>query len=117
MPMDDALPALIVEDDALIGLMLVDMFDALDLPLPVHASSVAEALEQIDQKNFCGAFVDVNLGEEKGWPVAEALANRNIPFVFTTGGGVNVPPVFKDVPMIMKPFRIHDIEEAVQAFG
>lgn len=107
---------LIVEDDLLIGLMLADMFDALDLPPPAHAASMAEALDMIGAEIFSGALIDVNLAGEKGWPIAEELASRNIAFAFTTGGGDEIPPQFRDAPIIMKPFRLNDIEAAVEAF-
>src|SRR3546814_945875 len=74
---------LLVEDDVLIGMMLADMFDALDLPEPAQATSNEEALALIAAEPLAGALVDINLGDEKGWPVADALAAKDIPFAFT----------------------------------
>src|SRR3546814_2402568 len=71
---------LLVEDDVLIGMMLADMFDALDLPEPAQATSNEEALALIAAEPLAGALVDINLGDEKGWPVADALAAKDIPF-------------------------------------
>ena len=85
--MTDGARILLVEDDVLIGMMLVDMFDALGLPEPAQAASMDEALAIIAAESLAGALVDINLGEEKGWPVADALAERGIPFAFTSGGG------------------------------
>src|SRR3546814_10043404 len=65
---------LLVEDDVLIGMMLADMFDALDLPAPAQATSHEEALALIAAEPLAGALGDINLGDEKGWPVADALA-------------------------------------------
>lgn len=115
--MTEAARVLIVEDDALIGMLLVDMFEALDLPRPAQAASLREAAAFIEQETFSGALIDVNLAGEKGWPVAEMMASRGVPFVFTTGGGSEVPEEFKDVPIIMKPFRLNDIESAIQSFN
>lgn len=114
--MTDAGRILIVEDDALIGMLLVDMFEALDLPKPAQAASLREAVALIEKEDFVGALIDVNLAGEKGWPVAEIMASRGVPFCFTTGGGSDVPAEFKNVPMIMKPFRLNDIEGAIQNF-
>lgn len=107
---------LIVEDDLLIGLMLTDMFEALNLPAPAHAANMAEALDMIGSEMFSGALIDVNLAGEKGWPIAEELTKRNIAFAFTTGGGDDIPLQFRDAPIVMKPFRINDIEAVVGSF-
>lgn len=115
-PMADSRRILIVEDDVLIGLMLVDMFDALGLPEPAQATTNEEALAAIAAGPIDGALVDINLGEEKGWPVADALAERGIPFAFTTGGGDIIPPAHAHRKLVSKPFRISDIEAALADF-
>ncbi|HEY0596927.1 response regulator [Sphingopyxis sp.] len=108
---------LLVEDDVLIGMMLADMFDALDLPEPAQATSNEEALAFIAAEPLGGALVDINLGDQKGWPVADALAERGIPFAFTSGGGDVIPPAHAHRKLIAKPFRISDIEAALEDFG
>ena len=108
---------LLVEDDVLIGMMLVDMFDALDLPEPAQATTNEEALALIAAEPLAGALVDINLGDEKGWPVADALAERGIPFAFTSGGGDVLPPAHAHRKLITKPFRISDIEAALDEFS
>jgi hypothetical protein len=50
--------------------------------------------------------VDVNLGGTESFPVADALAERGIPFLFTTGTGV-----------LQKPFRKQDLETALLKLG
>ena len=116
-PMASDLRILLVEDDVLIGMMLVDMFDALDLPEPAQATSNEEALALIAVGSLAGALVDINLGDEKGWPVADALAERGIPFAFTSGGGDVIPPAHAHRKLITKPFRISDIEAALEEFS
>src|SRR3546814_2059828 len=93
-------------------MMLADMFDALDLPEPAQATSNEEALALIAAEPLAGALVDINLGDEKGWPVADALAAKGIPFAFTSGGGDVIPPAHAHRKLITKPFRISDIEAA-----
>src|SRR3546814_20861638 len=74
---------LLVEDDVLIGMMLADMFDALDLPDPAQATSNDEALALIAAEPLAGAPVAITLGDEKGWPVAAHLAPKQITSAFT----------------------------------
>ena len=115
--MADTPRILLVEDDVLIGMMLVDMFDALGLPEPAQASTKDEALAIIASESLGGALVDINLGDEKGWPVADALAERGIPFAFTSGGGDILPPAHAHRRLVAKPFRISDIEVALAEFN
>lgn len=115
--MSDNHRILLVEDDVLIGMMLVDMFDALGLPEPAQATSNAEALAIIAAEPLSGALIDINLGDEKGWPIADALAERNIPFAFTSGGGDRIPDSHAHRRLVPKPFRIGDIEQAIGESG
>ena len=44
------------------------------------------------------------------WPIADALAARNIPFVFTTGYQVtDTPPAYAAVPRLLKPIDPSDL--------
>lgn len=108
---------LLVEDDVLIGMMLVDMFDALGLPEPAQATTNGEALALIASESLAGALVDINLGDEKGWPIADALAERDIPFAFTSGGGDVIPAEHAHRRLVTKPFRISDIEAVLEEFS
>ncbi len=115
--MTDRPRILLVEDDVLIGMMLADIFDALGQPEPAQATSNEEALALIGSETLTGALVDINLGDEKAWPVADALAVRGIPFAFTSGGGDVIPPEHGHRRLVTKPFRIGDIEAAIAEFG
>lgn len=109
---------LLVEDDVLIGMMLVDMFDVLGLPEPAQATSNAEALAILDAEPVAAALVDINLGDDKGWPVADALAAQGIPFAFTSGGGDVIPPAHAHRKLVTKPFRLAEIEAVLaELFG
>lgn len=61
-----------------------------------------------------GAVLDVNLGGEKVYPVAEALAIRRIPFIFATGYGVaGIAPDFAHVPALAKPYDRSALEKVL----
>ena len=109
---------LIVEDEPLIAMMLEDFLEVLDHRVVGTADSVAGALEQIegDQgSRIDAAILDVNLrAGEKSTPVAEALAARDIPFVFATGGTEEgVDARFRDRPRLMKPFTMDGVAKAL----
>jgi hypothetical protein len=51
-------------------------------------------------------IIDINLGGDFVYPVADVLVARNIPFVFVTGYGVeSVEPRFARIPIIKKPVQ------------
>ena len=60
------------------------------------------------------ALLDVNLNGKETYPVAEALAAREIPLVFVTGYGKGIlRALYCDRPTLQKPFRREDLRELV----
>ncbi|MDV5824565.1 response regulator [Sphingobium naphthae] len=112
--MSDAKSILIVEDEAMIGMMLEDYLDALGYRLHAVAATVDDACAQARQGGFDGALLDCNLQGEKSWPVADILVEKGIPFVFATGGMADdLPPAHADRPTLAKPFTIGAVERAL----
>ena len=99
---------LIVEDEPLIAMMLEDFLLSLGHTVAGTCESVAEAIAHIDRGGFDVAIVDVHLkGGEQIWPVADRLAEKNIPFAFATGGHIEPPPAaHAGAPILAKPFTI-----------
>ncbi|PPZ19687.1 hypothetical protein C5P36_27400, partial [Escherichia coli] len=54
-----------------------------------------------------GAVLDINLGCETVFPVAEALERRRVPFLFATGyDAADVPRPWCRVPRVEKPVEV-----------
>lgn len=106
---------LVVEDEPLIAMMLEDFIDALDKQHAGTADSVASALPMIEQGGIDAAIIDVNLrGGEKSFPIADALAEKGVPFVFATGGGgEDIAPEHRDRPRLSKPYTMDGVEKAL----
>jgi len=67
-------------------------------------ASVADALEPAHEATLDAALLDVTLGRERIYPVAEVLASRGIPFAFLTGYGRDgIDPKFAAAPVLQKP--------------
>jgi CheY-like chemotaxis protein len=97
---------LLVEDEYVIAADLAASLEALGVQVAGPAASVAEALTllQNDGNRLDGAVLDINLRNERVYPVADVLRGRGIPFVFTTGYGATVVPnSYADVPRCEKP--------------
>jgi CheY-like chemotaxis protein len=107
---------LVVEDEPFIALTLEDMLDELGFALAGTVSQVSEALDLIAREPIDCALLDVNLGSEKIDPVADLLAARNCPFIFTTGyGRSGIPQGHADRPVLQKPFRMDDLANVLKA--
>ncbi|WP_146745296.1 response regulator [Dyella jiangningensis] len=59
---------------------------------------VGHALEVMSRERVNGAVLDIHLGGELVYPVADALRRRRIPFVFATGyDPESIPFLYLDV--------------------
>jgi CheY-like chemotaxis protein len=96
---------LIVEDEVLIAMLLEDLLQDLGSEVVGPASNVSDALELTAREKPDAAVLDVNLGSERVYPVADALKQFGIPFVFATGyGQEGLDGAYIGHPTIKKPF-------------
>jgi CheY-like chemotaxis protein len=104
----------VVEDESVITMLLQDMFEELRCEVVSLASRFQDALDKAKTLSFEVAILDVNLNGQRTFPIAEALIERGLPFVFATGyGAAAVPENFRGAPVLQKPFRLNDLERAV----
>jgi CheY-like chemotaxis protein len=110
---------LIVEDEPLIAMMLEDFLEVLGKQLAGQADTVADALALIDGGGIDAAILDVNLrGGEQSWAIADALAARNVPFVFATGGSQEgLIEAHRTRPTLAKPFTMDGVGKALDSLG
>jgi CheY-like chemotaxis protein len=105
---------LIVEDEPLIAMMLEDILIDLGCVVVAMASRVDEALDLVRMVECDGAVLDVNIHGERSFPVAAALDQRGVGYVFATGYGINgVEGEFKRAPVLQKPYRQPQIAAAL----
>lgn len=96
---------LLVEDEALVAMMVEDMLRDFGATVAGPAHALAQALEFAATEALDAALLDVNLGGEPVYPVAEELARRGIPFAFASGYGESgIAEGFRDRPVLQKPF-------------
>jgi CheY-like chemotaxis protein len=111
----DGLKVLIVEDEFLILLSVEKMLEDLGCDVVASAPRIAKALAMLDTVGAAAAVLDVNVAGEPVYPVAEALAARGIPLVFTTGyGDSGIAPPWHDWPIVQKPFSQDQLERALR---
>lgn len=115
-PSLSGLRILVVEDEAIIAMLIEDLLADLGCVVVGPAGTVAQALAiaACDGLSLDGGVLDVNLGGEKVFPVADALAKRGIPFIFATGYGKSgVGAQYEGRPVIAKPFSLLAFEQAL----
>ena len=115
----DGLRVLVVEDEAMIAMLAEDMLEMAGCTLACSASTLGEGLAAAQREDFDVAMLDVNLDGENSGPIADALAARGMPFIFTTGyGSDGVPEHHSDRPVCAKPYVLADLHAAlIQATG
>ena len=94
---------LIVEDSYPLALTLEDMLTDAGAHVVAIAPSVAIALKAIERNAIDVACLDIDLGFETSFPIADALAMRGIPFVFVSACDSDVvPPAHRHRPFVSK---------------
>jgi CheY-like chemotaxis protein len=97
---------LLVEDEILVAMMMRDILVELGFSVVGPFSRLTEAMVAAVHDDIDAGIIDVNLGGEFVYPVADVLVARNIPFVFVTGYGVeSIDQRFADVPIVKKPVQ------------
>jgi DNA-binding response OmpR family regulator len=106
----------LVEDEAMIRMMVADMLQELGYRVAGEAGRIEEAIGLVQRTDFDLAIIDVNLDGEPIFPVAEAIKARNRPFIFVTGYNTSdLPDEYRDRPSLQKPFRIETLGKLVEA--
>jgi CheY-like chemotaxis protein len=106
---------LVVEDEGLVAMMLEQGLIDCGYDVVGPAPDTKKALSLLAAQAIDAAVLDVNLGNERVDPVAEALAAASIPFIFCTGytDPSALPPGFRDRTMLHKPYRIQEVNDAL----
>jgi CheY-like chemotaxis protein len=105
---------LIVEDEAMVSLMLEDV--AADLGWRVAGTAYSEgvALQLLSDIRPTVAVIDVNLRASTSFGVSAVCRARGIPVLFVTGYTADdIPEECGDSPVLAKPFSIDDFARAL----
>ena len=111
----NALRTLVVEDDAIIGGLLAETLEGLGHTVCAVESNVANAAAAASHWRPDLMIVDVGQGEATGIAaVKEIVRSRFVPHVLVTGEAVRGMPLGPDTVFIQMPFRVSDLEQAIQ---
>jgi CheY-like chemotaxis protein len=102
----------LVEDETLIRMMVAEMLAELGCHVAAEAGRIDAAIELARSTEFDLAILDVNVGGNMIWPVADLINARNRPFIFATGYG-SLPEEFQQRPRLRKPFELEALARAI----
>jgi CheY-like chemotaxis protein len=106
---------LIVEDSPVVGPFTADLLQELGCRVAGPAPNMAAARELIEHEKVDAALMDVHIRGERVFPLCEALAVRNVPFILTSGyADWNMPDKWRGRPRLQKPYTLGQIEEALK---
>jgi DNA-binding response OmpR family regulator len=101
---------LVVEDDFLVAKLLAEILESVGWQVVGPVERLARALDAAASEDFDAAVLDVNLGGQTVYPVAEVLDARRVPFVFVTAHGREaLPSLFSGRPHLGKPFAPREL--------
>lgn len=96
------------------AMLIEDMLEEIGCRLAGSASTVADALRLTRQDGVDVAVLDVNVAGENIQPVAAALADAGVPFIFSTGyGPAGLDSRWRERPVLAKPFLAEDLRGAL----
>lgn len=106
---------LVVEDEPLIAMMLVEILEGEGCEVAGPAYNEAQAFELLKTEQINVAILDFNLGRDQtSAGIATHLVERDIPFLFATGYGVQaLRNANWTQPAIGKPYHAPEVIAAV----
>ncbi len=104
---------LVVEDEPLLAMTSADLLADSGCAVAGPVSSVKQGMQIIEQEAIDGAILDINLRGEMVFPLADALAERSIPFVYVTGYGKLLRACNHGRPVLQKPYRNQQLLEII----
>lgn len=109
---------LLVEDNMIIAMDCEQALRSLGADDVITAATVADALAMIAATDFDIALLDFNLEDETSLSIADALAERAIPFAFATGYDGNIQNRgHENAPVVSKPYGVAQLVPMLHILG
>jgi two-component system, response regulator PdtaR len=111
-----ALRVLVVEDDAMIGMLLADMLKQMGHGICAVEATEADAVSAAVRCRPDLVIADARLGEGSGISaVEEMLRIRPVPYMFVSGDSTaSIKARKPDAVVVQKPFHEADLAKAIQ---
>lgn len=105
---------LVVEDEVLIGMVLDDILDMQGHSVVANCVTYEDARSAIGVGGFDIAILDVNIGADPIFPLADMIVVQGIPIIFATGSSPDaLPERFASSVVLQKPYALPGVEAAM----
>ena len=117
-----ALKVLVVDDEAIIGMLIEDILTDAGCMSVELKSTLRDAEAYLDTVTPDFAILDINLAGTASYPLADRLRVTKTPFLFLSGyGSRGLDPAYADCCALPKPFQ-HDallaaVRDTIEAAG
>ncbi len=104
---------LVAEDEPLVTMLLEDLLGSVGYRVLI-ATRVEEALAMLTEHPVDAAILDIRLGPNSSFPVADECQRREIPFLFSSGHGAEALPArFQNARLLLKPYHMKAVLDAL----
>ena len=104
----------IVEDETMLAMLIEVMLEDLGYATAFHASRLDHGVEFALAGTYDVAILDINIIGGTSFPIAAAIANRGIPFMFCSGyGQLGIPRAWAHKHCMAKPFSAEQLDKAL----
>ena len=104
---------LILESDVVTRMALEGLLTELG-PVAVVTHRTVAGAKEVQRERFDFAFLDVRLADGETFGLARSLAAHGVPFAFMVDDVKDVPPAWRDYPVISKPARLSAVRQVLQ---
>ncbi len=109
------LDVVLVEDETMVSFLIEEMLEQLGAASVRHAARLEAGLALVESKLPSLAILDVNIGGETVFAIAEKLDAAKIPFVFITGyGREGVHGRWANYEVLQKPLTVQEFEQGLR---
>lgn len=108
------LRVLVVEDVGMVAMALKSLLEELGCVVVATTARLHEAEDLARKEQLDGVLLDLNLGGQYSFPVADILRQRKIPFIIMSGYDAGqLRPDLVTAPQMQKPFEREALEELI----
>jgi PAS domain S-box-containing protein len=109
---------LLVEDESMVAMMVEETLAELGFCVIGPYGTLAEAMRAASNAHLDAAILDINLGGQLVYPVADLLCSKGVPVVFVTGYGMeSIESRYTDIPLLQKPLDKRTLQDLFDISG